>query len=193
MILICPGKEKVARKNVKALVAGAASVASASSAFSEKCKVCDTAVEDEDFGVACEICESWFHIKCEGMSSDEYKFLDAHKSLHWYCKACNKSVANAIKLFSSLKLKVENMELKLNKICDGVLPEKLTESIESKIAEAVDIVENKISKLVTEFHDLKDQVSSSATKLETAIEAKLVDSVDTIKKDLAPFMGFNCQ
>src|SRR6267154_3424299 len=99
-------------KSVKSSAAAAASVAAApvASVMDYKCKVCDEIVKDGDFGIACEICESWFHIKCEDMSAEEYAFLDAHKSLHWYCKACNKSVANAIKLFSSLKLKVDNLE-----------------------------------------------------------------------------------
>ena len=134
----------------------------------------------------CEICESWFHSKCEGMSAEEYEFLEAHKSLHWYCESCNKSVANTIKLFSSLKTKVDTIDVKLNEICDGILPDKLSKCIESKISKAVDKVETKVNKLLTEFQGLKDQVSSSEIKLETAIEAKLVDSVDSIKKNLEP-------
>ena len=175
-------------KNVKAPVTAAVSVAAASvvSVKDDKCKVCDKMVDDDDFGIACEICESWFHIKCEEMTTEEYKFLDAHKSLHWYCKACNKSVANAIKLFSNLKSKVDSIEAKLDKICDGILPDKMSKSIESKINEVVDKLEIKVNNLLIDFQGLKDHVTSEEIKLETAIEAKLVDSVDSIKKDLAP-------
>ena len=120
------------------------------------------------------------------MSAEEYKFLEVHKSLHWYCKACNKSVANAIKLFSSLKLKVDNIDAKLNRICDGIFSDKMSKSIDSRISEAVENVEAKVNKLLTDFQGLKDQVSISETKLETAIEAKLVDTVDIVKKDLEP-------
>jgi hypothetical protein len=175
-------------KNAKASAAAAvpAAVATVAVVKDEKCNVCDEVVKDEDYGIYCEICKSWFHTKCEEMSVDEYSFLEAHKSFHWYCKACNKSVTATIQLFSSLRLKVENLEEKFNKLCDGILPDKMAKSIESKISEAVDKFETKMNKLAADFQGLKDQVSASDIKLETIIEAKLVDSVDSIKKNLEP-------
>ena len=55
---------KVSVKNLKVSVAAAASVAAVASvaAKDDKCKVCDKIVENEDFGLECEICESWFRI-----------------------------------------------------------------------------------------------------------------------------------
>lgn len=171
-------------KGAAAVSSGAAVVCD--SVKSAKCKTCDKLVGKEDSGIECEICESWFHAKCEELSDEEYNFLHAHKSLHWYCTACNKNVANTIMLFSNLKLKVDKIEEKLDKICEGVLPVKLANSVEAKISEALVNVETKVNKLLTDFQGLKDQVCSSETKLETAIEAKLVDSVDSIKKKLEP-------
>ena len=151
-----------------------------------KCKLCDVNVTCKDPGIECEICENWFHIKCEDMSQEEYDFLIAHKSLHWYCTGCNKSVATTIKLFNSLKQKVDNLEERLNGICDGVLPEQMAKVIDDKINVVSEKLDLKVKQILSDFQGLKDQVSASETKLETAIEAKLVDSVDSIKKDLAP-------
>ena len=152
----------------------------------DSCEICNLVVGNDDYGIACEICECWFHIKCEGMTEDEYSFLDAHKSLHWYCAACNKSVASTIKLFQSLKQKVDGMEIKLDKICDGILPEGLSKVIDSKMNDVASKLDLKINGLLLDFQQIKDQVASSELKLETAIEAKLVDSVGTLKKDLEP-------
>src|SRR6267154_2506014 len=107
---------KGAVKTGKALVSSAsiAPVAKSASDTADKCKVCAVTVGNDDAALACEICENWFHIKCEAMSEDEYAFLDAHKSLHWYCTVCNKNVATTITLFHSLKQKVDNMETKLD-------------------------------------------------------------------------------
>src|SRR2546425_12624 len=120
------------------------------------------------------------------MSNDEYAFLDAHKSLHWYCTSCNKNVASTIKLFHSLKQKVDGIEAKLDKICDGILPEGITKFIDDRISNMADKFNLQVNDIVTDIKGIKDQVSSSEIKLETAIEAKLVDSVGSIKNELAP-------
>ena len=175
-------------KNAKASVAAAASAAAVScdTTKDDNCKICDEKVVSGEYGLGCEICEKWFHAKCEGMSNEEYEFLEAHKSLHWYCEDCNKSVATTIKLFNSLKQKVDGMEEKLNKICDGILPELLAKSIESQIKDVVDLIDSKVKQVENDVQGIKELVTVSEKKLETAIEAKLVDSVGIIKKDLGP-------
>jgi hypothetical protein len=90
------------------------------------------------------------------------------------------------KLFSSLKQKVDNLETRLNSVCDGILPEQLAKSIDAWINDVTDQLDSKVKQILIDIQDLKDQVSSSETKLDTAIEAKLVDSVSSIKKDLEP-------
>lgn len=194
---------KAAAKDSKAI---AASVV-AKEKCTDLCVVCDKIVKKSDFGLGCEICFGWFHTKCVEVSDEEYTFLDNHKSVHWYCKSCNKSVANIIKLVSSLTLKIENIETsvtalttqvtknsvslsdcekRVGNISDGKLPENLTKCIESKINEAIALVVIRLDSFQEEVKGLKDQVAENETKLETAIEAKLVESVDSIKKELEP-------
>lgn len=174
------------------------------SAKSDDCSACKKAVGDDDHAMFCDICEQWFHIDCELISEDEYTFLGTHKSVHWYCKTCNKSVVGVIKLFSNLKLRVEELETrvsaisdevnsnkksleKLDEICNGKLPDKLNETIDSKIAEAVAKIDKSLSIVSENYEELKKQTSETEVKLETAIEAKLVEkTVNTIKNDLQP-------
>jgi len=167
---------KAAAKMAKSSAANSAAVAKAI------CKHCIKSVESDELGLECEICENWFHIKCEDVSEEEYDFLEAHKILHWYCNSCNKSVANVIKLFSSLKVKGDGIE-RLNTICAGEFPDTMATVIDSKINEAVVKIEDKINKSLL---SITEQVNKTDTKLETAIEAKLVQSVAEIKKDLEP-------
>lgn len=166
----------------------------------DNCPDCDKSVEDTDSALECEICENWFHINCEDLEEEDYTFLSVHKTVHWYCKSCNKNVAKVIKLVSSLKGKVEVIEKnvstlsaqvavcenKLSSICEGKLPDSLDKVLDLKINEAVAKYETSVNGLKTDFQGLKDLVSATDTKLETAIEAKLVKSVETIKKDLEP-------
>ena len=170
----------------KSSKAMSAEVPPVTSKKSDQCRICTELVDDEDFGLECEVCEGWFHIKCQDMTKDEYTFLESHKSLHWYCNSCNSSIVNVIKLFSSLKTKVDDIDNKLNSICDGILPVKIEESIDNKIKVGVGEIEMKVNKLISEFQEIRDQVSIAETKLDTAIEAKLVTSMDSIKKNLEP-------
>ena len=121
---------KAAAKLAKSSAANTVAVAKAI------CKHCIKSVESDELGLECEICENWFHINCEDVSEEEYDFLEAHKILHWYCNSCNKSVANVIKLFSSLKVKGDGIE-RLNAICAGEFPETMATVIDSKINDAV--------------------------------------------------------
>src|SRR4051812_29005702 len=99
-------------KNVKVSIATVAN---------DNCPSCDKAVKDTDLALECEICESWFHIKCEDVSDEEYTFLGAHKSIHWYCNACHKSVASVSKLFSSVKQKVDSVDREVSDLSKQVI------------------------------------------------------------------------
>src|SRR3989442_1058608 len=144
-----------------ALASAPIQVTSVASVAGDKCKVCDTNIKTEDEGIECEICEKWFHANCEGMSGAEYEFLKAHyKSLHWYCEDCNKSVATTIKLFNSLKQKVDGLEEKLNKICDGILPDPLAKSIDRRIKDAVDLFNSKVDKIQSDVQGIKEMATA---------------------------------
>jgi len=175
------------------------------------CPLCNKVVNDSDLALECEICDQWYHINCVDISEDEYTFLSAHKSVHWYCMTCIKNVANVIKLVSSLKQRLEKVseqvtlmsaqvttnkdklthyEKKVDEICEGKLPDTLARAIELKITQAVTSMESKVTALASDMKELKDQACITETKLDTAIEAKLVEniskSVDQIKKDMQP-------
>lgn len=50
-----------------------------------------TEVKDNDKALQCEICDRWFHIKCEKMPSNVYDDMvnkEAGQQLHWNCAAC---------------------------------------------------------------------------------------------------------
>jgi hypothetical protein len=52
----------------------------------EKCGGCPKAVTDNKKGIQCEICEKWYHIKCQDISEESYKALKEIHTAHWYCK-----------------------------------------------------------------------------------------------------------
>lgn len=49
--------------------------------------------ERKEKGVLCEICDTWYHIKCNSVTGDTYKYLQRPLSIDWYCKGFDKLVA----------------------------------------------------------------------------------------------------
>lgn len=69
------------------------------------CGLCGKEVLEK--GIECEVCERWFHSKCEGIISASYEALQKDKTLHWYCSGCKGVVLS--------EKKVREMEEKLEK------------------------------------------------------------------------------
>ena len=59
-----------------------------STATSDQCPTCAMSVNDDDMGVACDLCHSWFHSKCQGISNQEYKKL-SKTTKSWTCTNCS--------------------------------------------------------------------------------------------------------
>ena len=57
------------------------------------CGKCEKNVTSEDEALLCELCEHWFHIKCEKITKAQYRQQqkDSAKSrFHWFCTTCDK-------------------------------------------------------------------------------------------------------
>ena len=136
--------------------------------MASKCSTCNKKVAANEHGLQCELCDKRCHIKCHDISEEEYEFLIKHKSLNWHCKECHKHCRRMLKLVGELEDKVSRMEIKY-----GDLSEKVsfleTAKGESKLA---------IEEMKIEIGALKQAMTSNETKLETAIEAKLLEKVE---------------
>ena len=114
-----------------------------------------------DTGIMCEACDMRHHAKCEGVSDEAYAVLQGNETMHWYCKGCNKGMARLLQTMSALQERQEKMERSLN------LVTKEVDDIKKK-----DLVE-----IRGEIEVVTKLQSENDMKLETAIEAKLVEQV----------------
>lgn len=108
----------------------------------DKCPQCNKDVSDSDKGLQCEICEDWHHIKCQSVTELEYKFLNEHKTVHWYCATCNKSIASVIKVVSSLKQRQDKIQ-------------EQVETLENNVAKQAAVVDQIKSELIGLHQDMK--------------------------------------
>ena len=60
------------------------------------CGQCKKLAKEEDPAMKCEICDQWYHIKCQNITKADYNYIQGgmrKKSLsqmYWYCQTCNK-------------------------------------------------------------------------------------------------------
>jgi hypothetical protein len=73
----------------------------------EKCGGCAKVVEGSQNAIQCEICDKWYHTKCQDISDEAYKGICEIETLHWYCKTCNASVE---KSFAKIQARVDKIE-----------------------------------------------------------------------------------
>ena len=60
------------------------------------CPLCKKAVGENDCGIGCDGCDSWFHSSCLYIDDTEYNDM-AEDSSEWFCDVCRSMHANAIK------------------------------------------------------------------------------------------------
>lgn len=95
-----------------------------------KCGKCDLVVQGDDSSLNCEICELWYHIRCENIPQEIYDFMvDAEEGqqFHWNCSFCKRGYENINKRLSRLeiiqgetKAKHDVIDAELSEIRDAV-------------------------------------------------------------------------
>ena len=75
-----------------------------------RCGACSKPVTDRDNGVACEICDTWYHSRCQGISDAMYKTMKQYPELHWFCKNCRHGAERIMAALSLVQTKMVMME-----------------------------------------------------------------------------------
>lgn len=77
------------------------------------CQICKSEVKDSEQGLLCEgKCQSWYHIGCVGISSQQYKKMRGEilKILIWMCPSCKKQL--------KVLMEMETCGGKMKNLCD---------------------------------------------------------------------------
>jgi hypothetical protein len=62
-----------------------------------------------DTGIMCELCETWFHCKCQEVSDDAYE-VSSHEKIHFYFGRCDKVMGMILKSVSELHSRQDKLE-----------------------------------------------------------------------------------
>ena len=122
----------------------------------DHCGVCDKEVMENQQGLKCDCCETWFHSKCEKTSDDVYQFLcdhDEERSLCWYCKRCTGVVRTVLMSVAKLEAAQKRVEDKVDRILDvldekqngewSTVVERNQKQLDEKVETLMNIVEEK--------------------------------------------------
>jgi hypothetical protein len=120
-----------------------------------ECGDCKVAVTGKEKGILCEICETWYHIKCQGVTEDTYRYLQKEQGIHWYCKGCDNGVAKVLKVISGLQKRQDKLKREV-----GVVSEEITEMRKEvqDIKQKQDKVEKEIKGVATGFKKIEDHL-----------------------------------
>ena len=102
-----------------------------------ECNVCLKDVKGKHKGMACEICEKWYHIDCQNISEQVYEIVFKEgNSVHWFCDKCNGVAAKIYKMVCAVKVKQDKIETKVDSTTEKVeFLEKMMEAkMDAKIA-----------------------------------------------------------
>lgn len=110
-----------------------------------KCGDCSNKIAKDGKGVQCELCEQWYHARCQLIDDDLYLALENDSKrdvpqIHWFCVYCNRSAVKVVsgmikiqKQIDDLGEVVEISSSKISEIESGQFTEAMGASIESII------------------------------------------------------------
>ena len=127
------------------------------------CGKCSKDFRRSEKGMQCEICESWWHIKCIGMSDETYKYLKKEecKDLHWFCTGCSNDAINNLKMLMNLHSKQEKMTTEMVTLKSSVQELEIN----------VNNINIKVNKQDREMEGMLKKMKEVGSKLETALDA----------------------
>jgi len=140
------------------------STTSAKDETTNPCGKCKKNVFNQDHAVECELCDRWYHIKCENIEESVYEAIGKGATgLHWFCNHCNTVALKFVTAISNIEKKQEKMESKIEKM-------ELEVNNQDK---QININKNEIDKVNIEIESVKATVTNIQKKSEETPETKI--------------------
>jgi hypothetical protein len=144
-----------------------------------------------------ELCESWFHSRCQDMSEETYRLLNQDK-IHFYCGQCDRVVGKILHSVSELNLRQDKLEGRMMTV------EKSLGQVVAKAKDQQEETEEEIKQVKMELNEVKNRVAGVVTGLtkegeltklhqemedmKLALETSVNTSVKDIRDDIEEHM-----
>ena len=141
----------------------------------DRCGSCNLIVMDTDSAVECEVCNFWFHCTCQNVSDKLYQIIhDEADTIHWYCRTCNASAGNMLKIMTQLQSQQAGLQADISDLKNGLLRH------EGECKDVQQSLNKKMDELKNEFTQSGNVMRSSKVleeleKVEKSVESRLED------------------
>jgi hypothetical protein len=90
--------------------------------MAEVCQLCKDEVKDNEEGLECDSCKSWFHCKCAKVTKAMYAVMSSHNvnkgkkavvgscGLYWFCVGCDVHVKKWVSSSQEMRITCERLE-----------------------------------------------------------------------------------
>lgn len=130
-----------------------------------KCGECKRAIGRGDKAVQCELCELWFHCRCENVADDTYKLMNQDK-IHFYCGRCDKAAGSILKIVIGIQKKQDNMAGELNRVKEEV----------AGIANKTTVLQNQLDGVVQHFEREIQEIKEGPSRGSTTEERDVAET-----------------
>lgn len=147
------------------------------------CGRCSKMVREKDMAILCDICETWYHAKCEKIPPDVYKFMveeEAGSQFTWHCISCTKGCAKLKSYIEKLEKtqadlieKQEIIQVEVQEIREAVKVDK----------EVLDNVTGRVGVLEARVMTDKESMQDLSSRMER-VEMNLSDLKESTKKEM---------
>jgi hypothetical protein len=135
---------------------------------------CLKSVSDQENRVMCELCDKWFHAKCQNTPDSMYKALNQFsKELHWFCSGCKAGAEKLLTVVAKLQFKVDKLEEELARINLELQAE--VARMTKEIRDDMTVIRERLAKCETKTEE-GTKMTTEKEHLWTSIVAKEVDT-----------------
>ena len=85
-------------------------------------KVCGTVIPDGEDAVRCDLCEHWYHHKCQDLSCEAFRATDKYEFV-WLCHECRPNLTSTLKLGKKIEAWIGAVESNIGNRIESVMGE----------------------------------------------------------------------
>ena len=151
-------------------------------------KVCGTDIADDQDAIRCDVCEMWFHPKCQGITIRAFQVIAEYK-LFWPCDTCREKLESTKNIIKYLDEKLETLGREIQverKSIDEKLVAKLEEGL-NQIEVALDRKLAEQKKAVETSLKMQEEVIENSVKAQAEGKQSYADMVAKSVKDIPKF------
>lgn len=143
-----------------------------------ECGTCKKPVGYHDSGVSCEICESWFHCRCQGISDVLYKALNQFSAeLHWFCNSCNSGAGKLFMIISKMHTKMDRLE-------DEMV--RMKAEFHADMVHSMKAIRDDLQKLEGRMTKCEKNADENKQELCSSVDIKLAEFENKLQCDKTP-------